>query len=224
METRNYRLDLWKEFMERTPYIPEHLREVMGAVAVCYIDDTSFLSKVYAAFVERDRYLEDEENGVVYERDGEYYVLSHNGKECVFLEGEFKKILTGLLDLLEDTLPLGTVVDLKKEAYKEVEELAEVENIRIVITYRFLGKEENDYYFPYAGVVFPTGMMGRKEVLYFTRTLVDKVIHKGYTDEVDQAYVHFVKQELVIEKGKNTFGYATPEEIKKFNKVVKGDE
>ena len=126
-----------------------------------------------------------------------------------------------MLDLLEDTLPLGSVVDLKKSAYKNVPEASEVEHIRMVITYRFLGKEEDSHYFPYAGVVYPTGMLGRKEVLYFTRPLVEKVVREGYRDEQEDAYVYLMKKELVIEKGKNSFGYATKEEIEAFNAQVK---
>lgn len=224
MTSIEYRLNLWKEFMEQTSYIPERLHETMGMIAGTYVEDTSFLSKVYESFVLKERFLEDEEKEVKYERDGEDHILTFQGKECVFDKPDFKKVLTSMLDLLEDTLPLGTVVDLKKSAYEDVVELEGVEEIRMVITYRFLGDLSQGYYFPYAGVVYPTGMLGQKEVLYFTRPLVESIVKEGYRDEKEDAYVYLMKQEMIVEKGANTYGYATPEEIESFNKHVKGDD
>jgi len=224
MNSRDYRLNLWKEFMEKTEYIPDRLHETMGMIAGIYVDDTSFLFKVYEAFVEQERFLEDEENEMTYERDGEDYILKYEGKECVFDKKEFKKVLTSMLDLLEETLPLGTVVDLRKDAYENVVELDGVEEIRMVVTYRFLGDIEQGYYFPYAGVVYPTGMLGQAEVLYFTRPLVENIVREGYRDEKEDAYVYLMKREMIVEKGANTYGYATPEEIESFNEKVKGDK
>jgi len=118
-------------------------------------------------------------------------------------------------------LPLGSVVDLKKSAYAKTPRINEIDELRMVIAYRFLGREEDSHYFPYAGVVYPTGMLGQKEVLYFTRPLIENVVREGYHDEKEDAYVYLMKQELVVEKGKNSFGYAKPEEIESFNKMVK---
>ena len=210
MKTRDYKLNLWKEFMEHTEYVLQRDRETMGRIAGTYVDDVSFLMRIYEAYVEKERFIEDEEHSVRYERDGEDYILALERRECVFSKENFRKVIVSMLDLLEDTLPLGSVVDLKKLAYKNVPEASEVEHIRMVITYRFLGKEEDSHYFPYAGVVYPTGML-----------LVEKVVREGYRDEQEDAYVYLMKKELVIEKGKNSFGYATKEEIEAFNAQVK---
>ncbi len=224
MTTREYKLNLWKEFMEQTDYIKDREKDTMGRIAGTYVDDNAFLFRIYEAFIQNERFLEDEKNSVQYERDGEDYILSYEGKECIFEKEDFRKVLTGMLDLLENTLPLGTVVDLKKDAYKNVPEVEQVDHIRMVITYRFLGEEQDGYYFPYAGVVYPTGMLGRKEVLYFTRPLVDRVVKEGYRDEKEDAYVYLMKKELVIEKGKNSYGYAKKEDIEEFNRKVKKGE
>jgi len=221
MNARDYKLSLWKEFMEQTSYIPRGEWETMGRIAGCYVDDMKSLFKIYEAFIENDRFLVDEERNVKYEKDGEEYILALEGKECVFEKEPFRKILVSMFDLLEDTLPLGSVVDLKKSAYAKNTRINEIDELRMVITYRFLGREEDSHYFPYAGVVYPTGMLGQKEVLYFTRPLIENVVREGYHDEKEDAYVYLMKQELVVEKGKNSFGYAKPEEIESFNKMVK---
>lgn len=221
MQTTDYKLSLWREYMETTPYIQETDRDIMGQIAGCYVEDPRFLFRVYEALVEQERFLEDEENEVRYERDGMEYILSINDETCVFGEDSFRHVLVSMLDLLDNTLPLGSVVDLKKEAYRGKANMEGISHIRMVITHRFLGREEDSHYFPYAGVVYPTGMLGRQEVLYFTSPLVEKVVKEGYRDEEEDAYVYLMKQELVIEKGKSSFGYATKEDIETFNKKVK---
>lgn len=224
MKARDYKLNLWKEFMEQTECIRKKDEEILGKIAASYVEDAEFLFRVYEAFIENERFLEDEDSEICYERDGEDYIFALEGKECIFSKEDFRKIIISMLDLLEDTLPLGTVVDLRKSAYEDVPEIEKVEKIRMVILYRFLGKDEDSHYFPYAGVVYPTGMLGKKEVLYFTRPMVEKVVQKGYYDEQEDAYVYLMKRELVIEKNKNSFGYATPQEIEEFNNRVKKGE
>lgn len=221
MRTEEYKLNLWNEFMKHTNFISQNAIEMMGMLAGCYVKKQEFLFQVYKAFIENERYLEDEENEVYYERDGKNYILSYKGKECVFGNVEFKKTLVVLLDILEDTLPLGSVVDLKKSAYKDVARLQEIEYIRLVITHRFLGSENEKYFFPYAGVIYPTGMLGRKEVIYFTRSLVENIVYRGYRDQKEDAFVYLMKRELIIEKEKNSYGYASEKEIEDMNRKRK---
>lgn len=224
MQARDYRLNLWQEFMKHTPYIIQKDQETMGEIAGLYVENSGFLYQVYEAFIEKDRFLEDEQNEVAYERDGDDYILTLRGRECVYSEQEFRRILVSMLDLLEEPLPLGTVVDLKKSVYQNLPEIQQVDEIRMVITHRFLGSEEDSCYFPYAGVVYPTGMMGRKEVLYFTRPIIEKIVHMGYRDEKEDAYTYLMKKELVIEKGKNSIGFAPKEEIEAFNQRFRKGE
>jgi hypothetical protein len=221
MTAKDYKLHLWKEFLDKREDMDLQEREIIGEIAEIYADNTDFLFKVYEAFIENDRFMEDGEHGVGYEMDGEDCIFSLEGRECVLPKTAFHKVLASMLDLLEDTLPLGSVVELKKSAFKEYREIEDVEELQMVITYRFLGEQEGEYYFPYAGVVYPTGMAGREQVLYFTRPLVDKILHRGFQDEKEQAYVYLMKKELVIEKGRNSFGYASPDKIEQFGKQVK---
>ena len=223
MKPQEYKINLWQEFMEQMDYIPERFYDTLGMIAGIYVDDASFLFKVYKTFIARDRFVEDMKNDVFYERDEGDHILSYKGEKCVFDEAEFKRVLVSMLDLLEDTLPLGTVVDLKKSVYDGVAELEKVENIRMVITYRFLNSGDDNYYFPYAGVVYPTGMLGAEDVMYFTRSLVERVLQRGFQDQDEETYVSLMKKELVIEKGKNSFGYATAEEIELLRQQMKGD-
>lgn len=221
MNSKDYRMNLVKEFVEGTDYIPPVKKEMIMQIAALQMDNMDFLMKTYEALEENERFVMDEELGLNYRNDGEDYILSLDNQECSCEKACFRKVLINLLDLIEDTLPLGTVVDLRKDIYKAAPQVEKIEHIRMVITYRFLGKESDTHYYPYGGVVYPTGMMGEKQILYFTRPLVDKVVHKGFVDEKEDMYVYLMKKDLVIGGNRNSFGYATKEEIEAFNKRIK---
>ena len=216
-----YKLGLWKDFMDNTELIPEKYKETMGKIAATYVSDTSFLFRIYKGFRENERFIEDEKTGIRYERDRDEHILFADGKECVYDKSTFHRIIASYLDLLEDTLPLGTVVDLKKDAFRNVVETDEVKDFRFVITHRFLGKEEDHFYFPYAGVVYPIGILDDETIYHFTRPMVEKIVHMGYKDESEEAFVYLMKQDLIIKKSKNTYGYATDDGVKEFMEKVR---
>ena len=214
-------MSLWEDFLEKDDELKDTEKRTLTEVAVCYKEDISFLMKVYEAFVENDRFVQDEENDVRYEREKDLYILSLEGQEVCLRKEKFRKILISMLDILEDTLPLGTVVDLKKDIYKSVPEMEKVDNIRMVITHRFLKRAGSTYYYPYAGVVYPTGMLGYQEIFHFTRPVVDKIVQQGYRDEQEEVFSYLMKKELIVDEGGNTVGFATKEEVEEINKTFK---
>ena len=186
MTSKDYRLALWKEYLKKVDFISEREKENLDAIAKMYFEDQSFLLEVYKAFAKDLDYLEDQENHVHYEKDGKDYILALENIETVFDREHFAKVIAAMLDLLEEMLPLGTVVDLDPETMKlagekvneekakageELIDVDAVENFRMVITHRFLGSD-GKYYYPYAGVAYPMGMLGSSEVFYFTRAFV----------------------------------------------------
>lgn len=221
MENNDYKMSLWEDFLEKDSELKDTEKKTLVEIAICYRENLAFLMRVYEAFVENDRFVEDEENGVRYEREKDLYILALEGQEVCLSKGKFRRILISMLDILEDTLPLGTVVDLKKGVYKSIPEIEKVDNIRMVITHRFLKRAGSTYYYPYAGVVYPTGMLGQKEVFYFTRPVVDKIVQRGYSDEQEEVFAYLAKKELIVDEGGNTVGFATKEEVEEINKTFK---
>ncbi|MBU3102327.1 DUF4176 domain-containing protein [Clostridium sp. DSM 17811] len=49
-------------------------------------------------------------------------------------------------------------------------------------------------YFQYAGVVYPLGMVDAGKAIQFTSELIEKVVHVGYSDEQEEAYVYLLKK------------------------------
>ena len=166
-------------------------------------------------------YVEDMTLGIHYTKDDDAYILSCNEESIYFDQQLFRRTLVDLLDLLEDTLPLGSVVDLRNDIYNGAPNIKEVETIRMVITHRFLGKEQDTHYYPYGAVVYPTGMLGQKEILYFTRPLIKQIVQRGFSNEQEDLFAYMMKKDFIIEEGINSYGYASEEEIRSFNESIK---
>jgi hypothetical protein len=141
-----------------------------------------------------------------------------------FTELELREIITSMIDILEKIYPLGTVVDLKNEYLRKHINIDKIENIRIVITHRFLYHEGDKAYFPYAGVTYPVGVFDKNEVINFTNALIEKVVHQGYSDVQEEAYVYLMKQELILSNRMHSYGFSTEDERNKLNDKVKKKE
>lgn len=155
-------------------------------------------------------------------------VLDCSGEECTqqgicLGKEQWKSLLSGAADLLQDILPLGSVADLKKERMQEqIPGLENVQQIRVVITQRFLSYTQKGY-FTYAGVVYPVGNLQGNQVIHFNPIMIENVVHKGYADEQEAAYLYLMKQEYVLQKGMYNYEFASEEEGRELIKKLEGN-
>ena len=70
-----------------------------------------------------------------------------------------------------------------------------VSSIKAVIVDRFMKKETEKQYVPYCGIIYPFG--DSKKQLFFTEQAIHTVIHYGYTDRQEDAYVALIKREII---------------------------
>lgn len=139
------------------------------------------------------------------------FLMSDTGKIEHTLE-EWKKIIGKGIAFLEELLPLGSVVVLKKEYLQS--RLSGVERpdaFRLVITDRYLSLTGHSY-FPYGGVPYPTGDMGTQRKLLFSPALIADVLSRGYSDEQEAEYQYRMKREYLLDKDMDMCGFETPEE------------
>lgn len=127
---------------------------------------------------------------------------------------QIREIISGMIDILEKIYPLGTLVGLKKQYLEKIVSQDKIENARVVIVNRFIFHNDIKTYFQYTGVVYPLGMFEKGKVIQFTSALIEKVVHAGYSDEQEDAYVYLMKRELILEKKMHSFGFSTEEERK----------
>ena len=98
---------------------------------------------------------------------------------------------------------------LNKKADLETEK--PVSSIKAVIVDRFMKKETEKQYVPYCGIIYPFG--DSKKQLFFTEQAIHTVIHYGYTDRQEDAYVALIKREI-IKKGYSSYSFAEAEDDK----------
>lgn len=208
MNREEYNRQLWKEYVESHPAIHEVQKEGCIRLGEKFLrGEVSFLYEVYHAFMEQERFRIEEGLGLAYEKAGEEYILRYGAEEWVFDQKEFEEFLERMIGIFEEVLPLGSVVELKRELLQEVFPPAEVDKVRVVIVQRYVAEDPEEGYYPYAGTLYPTGIPGSRKQIAFTPFLIDRVLSRGYTDEQEEAYVFLMKQELFLERGLHSVGF-----------------
>lgn len=223
MTKEEYKMMLWKEYVQQAPFIEEVRKE--GCIRLGEVfakGNVSFPYEIYFAFAEQERFRVDESLGLEYEKAGEDYILRYQGEEWTFERADFKNFLEYLIGIFEEVLPLGSVVDLKKEFLEETIPLQDVEQVRVVIVMRYVGESPEGFYYPYAGTLYPIGIPGSRKLIEFTPSLIEKVVRQGYSDEQEDAYVYLMKQELMITRKLHSMGFADKEEREAYREYLKG--
>ena len=121
----------------------------------------------------------------------------------------YSDIVQKMILITEKILPLGVVeVDIRE---LKLETEKPVSSIKAVIVDRFMKKETEKQYVPYCGIIYPFG--DSKKQLFFTEQAIHTVIHYGYTDRQEDAYVALIKREI-IKKGYSSYSFAEAEDDK----------
>ena len=149
-------------------------------------------------------------------------MLKTNLGELCLSNNDFRKVIAGIVDIYEDIYPLGTVVDLNKKYFKGILPIDEIEELRVIITYRFVPLTEESY-IPYVGALYPVGNMGiLKNDIHFTPRAIEKVVQLGYHDEKELAFLFEIKNKFLIQNGKHSSGFATKDEVEEMRKIFSG--
>ena len=190
---------LLEEYFESRKAMGNSQRDILRQMAEDYKKNNSYLMKLYVAIHNGESQIVDPIRKLAVQCYGENCLLKYKEKNAEFSTQKLLKIVGELVELLENVLPLGSLVQLKKEYFDELLQKTKVEKLWVVITNRFLVREDKSY-FTYGGVVYPVASFNSQNLIQFTPTLIDKVIQKGYRDEQDEAYVYLMREELIIEE------------------------
>lgn len=223
MTKEEYKMMLWKECVQQMSFIEEVRKEGCIRLGEAFVKgNVAFPYEIYYAFMEQERFRLDEKLELEYEKSGEDYFLRYQGEEWFFEREELKSFLEYLISIFEEVLPLGSVVDLKKEFLEETIPLEDVEQVRVVIVQRYVGESPEGFYYPYAGTLYPIGIPGSRKLIEFTPSLIEKVVRHGYSDEQEDVYVYLMKRELMLERGLHSMGFADKKEREAYREYLKG--
>jgi hypothetical protein len=158
--------------------------------------------------------FEDVRQGIFYARTKDRFSVKIKtvcfAEDFDFLQAGY--VVQVFLDLMQDYLPLGSVVDLQAEPLKDIFAVDKIENLRFVIAQRFCPIPETKLFYPYGAFVYPVGTLHDQQTLYFTPPLIKRVVHRGYRDELEQAYVLAMKDDFVLKRRYQSAGLASPQQ------------
>ncbi|MBA4538735.1 DUF4176 domain-containing protein [Bacillus aquiflavi] len=143
---------------------------------------------------------------ILYTYEGTSCTIAYLGKQFSLEEEAFARLLSNTIEIMREVLPLGSIVELDPAYFKPDRHATSPS--KVVITGRFVSPKNDHSYFPYVGVLYPIGEIKAGAQIHFTAPLIKKVIHQGYKDEMEEAFVFLMKQELIVEKDMNSIEFS----------------
>lgn len=212
---------LWKEYLAESDYLKDKA-EQLEEMGKPFFNNAAFLYEIYPLIGTGRESREDKESGVMFETEaGDMHILRKDGKALCFKTKEIRKLLEDMIGMFEEILPIGSIVDLKKETLSENMDVSEIKQFRVAIVKRFIGNGEGCYY-PYGAVVYPVGTAGTGRLISFTPALIENLVFTGYRDEVEEYFIYRMKQELIIRQGRKSAGFATKQELEELRNSIVG--
>lgn len=218
----------------RTKYLRDLLREKLSNPlnslteierwVDVYQENLSFLYTLYDDKKNAKHFLTDYDKNITYSCDNSHWVVKSQSFSFTLDEASFLKAIQLIVDILTPLLPIGSVVDLKKEYLSANFDTDKIDKFRFIVQTRYSFLKEIQVYIPYGGVVYPVGNFGGERLFYFTPELIDKVVHYGFSDEQEEAFEIAMKQELIIEKDMCSIAFATAEQRDKLQMFIQRRE
>lgn len=120
----------------------------------------------------------------------------------------FNELCANIINLFEDVLPVGSVVELKLNTNLQSDQKA-----YFIVVKRFQFIENCSVYIPYEFQPYPVGPIDDKKKFYGSNELIKEVIFTGYFDINDYLYVNLMRSELIFNKKSFSMNYA-PKELR----------
>ena len=196
-----------EEWLERDKILSDRQKDAVCQYIRMHTDKPEELYQIYHAMNRGENYKA--ETLEVFIEEGQP-ILKIGGNAIRAALGQMKDFVQKMILITEKILPLGSVVEIDVRKL-EMETEKPVSSIKAVIVDRFMKKETEKQYVPYCGIIYPFG--DSKKQLFFTEQAIHTVIHYGYTDRQEDAYVALIKREI-IKKGYSSYSFAEAEDDK----------
>ncbi len=174
-----------------------------------FLDDELVFQELYYAYKqERSSYDIQCTNGekITYRREYDEHVIQFAQTYFCLPEKLFVLFLTSCIEIMREVLPLGTVVELNPLHF--IPEHQTSSPTKVVITKRFIAPTGYQTYFPYGGAIYPVGEMKKDTTIYFTEPLITNVIHTGYKDDMEDAFLLLIKEDFIVQKNMKSIEFS----------------
>lgn len=212
-------LKLFSDYLEDVEYLSNEEKDMMMRLGVESKKNLTFWYLCFESINHSRQKVEMQELQLTFEIK-ERCGITWNNKKLEIEEDEAKELIEHFIDIFEDIYPLGTVVELNAAFSKSLNLRKATHPIRVVIVDRFISTRDKTAYFPYAGVVYPVGTFGYGKCVQFTSALIDSVVHAGYRDEMDEAYIVLMKKELILDNEAVSFGFVEQSQMDEYRAMI----
>lgn len=183
---------------------------------------SSVIYKLLDAANDNRESFSDPVYGLSYTKENDSFKVTLNNSSASFSETQMKDIFCAVADIFCSVLPAGSVIKLKKDIKDDT---MKNEDPLIMIDRRFVYAAENSKaFYTYSGIIYPFGSYNKCIRFNFTPNAVAEVIHKGYSDETEEAFVFKAKDELCVKMGMHSFSCASKEDKEDFMRVCSGEK
>ncbi len=184
-----------------------------------YLEDNRLLQHLYQAYKENlpSLNLHHQQDIITYKHEGAAHTILFSNKQFTLDEDSYVRLLAYTIEIMREVLPLGSIVELNPAYFKPDSQLESPS--KVVITGRFIGPKGYNSYFPYVGVIYPVGEMKAGTQIHFTAPLIKRVVQKGFSDGMEEAFVYLMKQEFIVEKDLNSIEFSN-HDMKKFQQEM----
>ncbi|MEI3614504.1 DUF4176 domain-containing protein [Pseudogracilibacillus sp. SO30301A] len=185
-----------------------------------YAEDNQFFNHLHQAYKQKlsSIDLHHQQDIITYHNDGTAHSIAFSTKQFELPEDVFVELLSFVIEITREVLPLGTVVELNPTYFKPSEQSEEP--TRVVITERFIAPTGYNSYFPYGGIIYPIGEMTKEAKVYFTKPLIKQVVHRGFADNIEDAFVYLMKEEFIVDKNLNSIEFSQ-DDMKRVDEEMK---
>lgn len=199
------------KYIDKLDFLNNDDKAMSLKLGLLYKNQINRLYRIYDFLNSEEKEFID--NNIKFEKQDSNLCLNIKGKTMIISIKNFKNLLEGSIDILEDILPIGTIIELKNKFIKSLyKDTKFKENPKFIIIRRFLSKEGSLAYFPYAAVPYPTGELNDRNNIYLTSQAIEKVVYKGFSDEKDLAFICVMKSEMIFRKNMKSISFSSEEE------------
>ncbi len=214
-------LRLFSDYLEDTDYLNKQEQVMLMQLAMEGEKLLSFWYECHKCMNRMTEKVELQEYQLSFYFNEKYHLIWKN-QELILEQDCMKELIAHYIDIFEPIYPLGTVVELSSDFSQSLQLKNRNQKVKAVVIERFVSNSTKEAYFPYVGIVYPVGMLGHGKCIHFTSALIDRVIHLGYRDEMEDAYVLLMKKELVIDNDAVSFGFVEESKVAEYKEKMGG--
>lgn len=205
------------KFIDNLSFLDDNKKSICLKLALAYKNNLDELYKAYDYLNSEELEFIDSKKLVKINKTNDILIVDFKNSTFEISTENIKKVIAGIIDILEDVLPMGTIIELKPQFIKSMYKSQSLKEVpKFIITKRFLSKKDSLSYFPYAAVQYPIGETSKGKNIHFTSKAIDKVIYKGFSDETELAYICVMKSEMIFKKEMHSISFSTLEEREEY--------